>query len=56
MALKGHVFKEIQRKMRTCIIEDGLSPDQCVSKMEEDYVLDESDKKEIKELAKEMGK
>ena len=56
MALKGHVYKEIERKVRSCVIEEGLSPEKCVSKIEEDYELEEDDITEIKELAKTYGK
>lgn len=54
--LKGHELKEIRRKIRSCIIEEGLSPDECVSRIEEDYELDTDDKFEIKEIAKGIGK
>ena len=56
MALAGHMFKEIKRKVKSCIIEDGLSPDACVKQIEESYELDEADKLEIKEMAKDVGK
>jgi len=56
MALIGHIYKEIERKVRSCVIEDGMSPEKCVSKIEEDYDLDENDILEIKELAKTYGK
>jgi len=56
MALIGHVYKEIERKVRSCVIEEGLSPEKCVIKIEEDYDLDENDILEIKELAKTYGK
>lgn len=56
MALKGHIYKEIERKVRSCVIEDGLSPEKCVSKIKEDYDLEEDDIVEIKELAKTFGK
>lgn len=54
--LEGHELKEIRRKIRSCVIEEGLSPDECVSRMEDDYELDDDDKFEIKELAKGIGK
>ncbi len=56
MALIGHVYKEIERKVRSCVIENGLSPEKCVSKIKEDYDLEEDDIVEIKELAKTFGK
>ncbi len=56
MALKGHVLKEISRKIRTCVIEDGLSPDQCVNQIEEEYELTPADRDEIKGMAKAIGK
>lgn len=56
MTLVGHVYKEIERKVRSCVIEEGLSPEKCVNKIEEDYELDEDDIIEIKELAKTYGK
>jgi len=56
MALVGHVYKEIERKVRSCVIEEGMSPEKCVSKIEEDYDLEEDDIIEIKELAKTFGK
>ena len=56
MALIGHIYKEIERKVRSCVIEDGMSPEKCVNKIKEDYDLDEGDITEIKELAKTYGK
>jgi len=56
MALVGHVYKEIERKVRSCVIEGGLTPENCVKKIEEEYELDDGDKIEIKELAKTYGK
>ena len=56
MALIGHVYKEIERKVRSCVIEDGMSPEKCVNKIKEDYELDEDDIVEIKELAKTYGR
>lgn len=56
MALTGHMYKEIKRKVKSCIIEEGLSPDACVKQIEEVYELDEDDKLEIKEMAKNVGK
>jgi hypothetical protein len=56
MVLAGHTYKEIKRKVKSCIIEDGLSPDACVKQIEEAYELDEDDRLEIKEMAKDVGK
>lgn len=56
MALTGHVLKEISRKVRTCIVEDGLSEEECVERIEEEYELDDDDRSEVKEMAKEIGR
>ncbi|MBE3123005.1 MAG: hypothetical protein IMZ53_10915 [Thermoplasmata archaeon] len=56
MALRGHVKKEIERKVRNCVIEDGLSPEKCVEQIEEHYELDKDDRLEILEMAKGIGK
>jgi hypothetical protein len=56
MALTGHVFKEIKRKVRVCIIEEGKSPGECVQELEKDYELTKADKIEIGEMAKSIGK
>lgn len=50
MVLKGHMGKEIERKVRKCIVEDGLSEEQCLSYLDDQYDLDQSDKDEIKEI------
>lgn len=56
MALTGHIAKEIHRKVRQCIIDDGLKPSQCVERMDEQYELNSEDRKEILEMAKGVGK
>lgn len=56
MVLTGHNYKEIQRKVRVCIIEDGKTPDECVNLIDEDWELTKKEKEEIRELAKSIGK
>jgi len=56
MTLRGHVKKEIERKVRNCVIEEGLSPAKCVEQIEEHYELDKDDRLEILEMAKGIGK
>jgi hypothetical protein len=56
MALLGHTYKEIQRKVRSCIIEEGMTAEECVQKIEQEYELEEDDRFEIREMAKEIGK
>lgn len=48
--LQGHVGKKIEREIRKCIIEEGFTEDQCLKKLEETYILDTSDKKDVNEL------
>lgn len=54
--LQGHILKEIKRKVRVCIIEEGKTPDQCVDEIDKDYELNKDEKNEIKDLAKTIGK
>lgn len=56
MALEGYIFKDIKRKVRVCVVEEGKSPDECVQAMEEEYELTEDDKFEIREMANSIGK
>ena len=56
MVLHGHTLKEITRKVKSCIIEDGLTPDECIAKMEEQYTLSKAEKLEIKDIANKIGK
>jgi len=56
MVLLGHVYKEIERKVKKCVIERGFSPEECVQHIEDDYELEEEDKFEIKEIAKNVGR
>ena len=50
MVLKGHLSKEIERKVRRCVIEEGLSEEQCFKQLDDEYELEQSDKNEIKEI------
>ena len=50
MVLKGHLSKEIEREIRRCIIEEGLTDTQCLDRLGESYELDKSDKDEIKDI------
>ncbi len=56
MALTGHIYKEIQRKVRTCVIEEGKSPEDCVKEIDMDFELTKDDKQEIMDMAKSIGK
>jgi len=56
LVLSGHIFKEIKRKVRVCVIEEGRTPDQCVDEIDKDYELNKEEKNEVKELAKSIGK
>lgn len=56
MVMLGQTYKEIERKVKKCVIEDGVPPEDCVRKIEEEYELEEDDRIEIMEIAKNVGK
>lgn len=56
MVMTGHIYKEIKRKVRVCVIEEGKSPDDCVQEIEKEYDLTKTDKVEVGEMAKAIGK
>lgn len=56
MTLSGHVFKEIKRKVKVCVIEEGMNPEDCVQEIEKEYELTSRDRLEVQEMAKEIGR
>jgi hypothetical protein len=56
MVMLGHTYKEIERKVKKCVIENGTLPEDCIREIERDYELDEEDKLEILEIARNVGK
>lgn len=56
MVMLGQTYKEIERKVKKCVIEDGVQPEDCVRELEKEYELEENDKLEILAIAKNVGK
>ena len=48
--MRGQLYKEIERKAKKCVIEDGKTVEQCIKTLEKEYDLDEEDKEEIKDI------
>ena len=54
--MQGHIYKEIERKAKTCVIEEGKTEKQCIKALEEEYELDDEDKEEIKNIIHDIGR
>lgn len=48
--MRGQLYKEIERKAKKCVIEEGKTAEQCIETLEEEYDLDAEDKEEIKNI------
>ena len=54
--MRGHIYKEIERKAKKCVIEDGKTEQQCIKTLEEEYDLEDEDKDEIKNIIHDIGR
>jgi len=54
--MRGQLAKEIERKAKKCVIEEGKTEKQCISALEEEYDLDDEDKDEIRNIIQDIGK
>lgn len=52
----GHIYKEIERKAKICVIEQGKTEKQCIASLEEEYELDDEDKDEIRDIIHDIGR
>ena len=53
--MRGHIYNEIERKAKRCVIEEGKTADQCIDILEEEYELSDDDKEEIRRIIKDIG-
>ena len=54
--MRGQLYKEIERKAKKCVIEEGKTERQCIASLEEEYDLDDEDKEEIKDIIHDIGR